>query len=102
MVKQCTQTSSLPFLHDHASLSFIPPAIFTFPTLAKLYEDTNTPPPTPFLEDNFIPNKYSLAPSTLNKSILNCDGLLFYHVALLILLCVMTRNVAGQCDMNMF
>ena len=64
-------------MHDHTTLSFPPAATSPFPTLARLHEDTHTSPPTPLLEDNVVSNDSHLTPSSLNKSISNCNGLFF-------------------------
>ena len=71
------KTSPPPFFHDHATLSFPPAATSPFPTLAELYDDTHTSPPTQFLENDCVSNDSPLAPSTLHKSISNSNGLFF-------------------------
>ena len=70
-------TSSPPFLYDHATLSFPPADPSPFPTLAKLHEDTHTSPPTPLLEDIVSSHDYPLTPSTLHKALSNYNGLFF-------------------------
>ena len=70
------------FLHDHATLSFLPAENSLFPTLAKLHEDTHTSPPIPFLEDNVVSHDYPLTPSNLHKTISNSNGLFFIQYTL--------------------
>ena len=62
-------------MHEHATLSFPPTATSPFPTLAKLYKDMYTSPPTTLFEDDLVSNNSPLTHVTLHKSISNSNGL---------------------------
>ena len=70
-------TSSPPFSHDHATLSFPPTTTSSFPTLAKLHEDRHTSSPTPLIKDTVGSHDSPLTSSTLHKTLSNYNGLFF-------------------------